>query len=673
MTENATQHNQKDAQPDYEVVVIGSGVSGHRPACHLPRSGAPQSMVGAFSYSLNIFVRSSKMTCHASTVLLVTSLALVSGVFAGETYSPPVNQTFPDNVYWGDTHVHTSFSSHDANIGGKNRVSPEIAYRFARGESVTANNGMAVQLQRPLDFLVVADHAEGLGVAFALQSGDPAFPNSELGTKFRDAYARYIESGEKDRTLSSLLWGQPIDASYRHTLWQRVVGNAEKYNDPGKFTAFTGFEWSAAGLLNLHRVVIFKDGADKTAQTTPFSQSDSNKPEDLWNYLERYQTETKGQVIAIPHNPNVSGGEMFATHKFGGAPLNAEWLRLRSQFEPLMEITQFKGDSEAHPLLSPTDEFADFETWNSWNGRRKADPRDDVDTPEEMITRKRGEYAREALKTGLALKATTGVNPFKVGIIGSTDSHTSLSTPDSNNFWGKFSREFPGSELRRWDYSAGGYAGIWATENTRQALFAAMQRRETYATTGPRINLRFFAGWDYDSHDAQRSDLASLGYAGGVPMGGDLTGAPVGKSPSFLIRAVRDPVGANLDRVQVVKGWRDKEGELHEKIHDVALSDGRRADVNGNVPAVGSTVDVSEASYRNSIGDPALAVVWTDPDFDRDELAFYYLRVLEIPTPRWTAYDAKFFATKDLPVQIDMVTQQRAYTSPIWYTPAHLK
>jgi hypothetical protein len=608
------------------------------------------------------------MTCRTSTILLAGSLMLSSVAFAQGSYSSNVNAVFPDNVYWGDTHVHTSFSSHDANIGGKNRVSPEIAYRFARGESVTAINGSTVRLQRPLDFLVVADHAEGMGVAFALQSGDPDFPRSETGKKFRDAYIRYIESDEKDRTLRSLLWGTPIDPPYRQTLWQRVVGNADKFNEPGKFTAFAGFEWSAAGLLNLHRVVIFKDGADKTAQTTPFSQSDSNKPEDLWNYLERYRTESKGQVLAIPHNSNVSSGEMFATHKFGGAPLNADWLRLRSQFEPLMEITQFKGDSEAHPLLSPTDEFADFETWNGWSGRQP-DAKTAARSQQEELELKKGEYAREALKMGLALKATMQVNPFKYGLIGSTDSHTSLSTADSNNFWGKFSREYPSAKLRRWDYSAAGYAGIWATENTRQALFAAMQRKEVYATTGPRIKLRFFAGWDYTSNDAERPDLARVGYANGVPMGGDLTQAPAGKSPCFLIRAVRDPDGANLDRVQVIKGWRDKDGQLHEKIHDVALSDSRRADEDGKVPPVGSTVDVTEATYDNSIGDPELVAVWTDPDFDRDELAFYYLRVLEIPTPRWTAYDAKFFAMKDLPEEVEMVTQQRAYTSPIWYTP----
>lgn len=597
---------------------------------------------------------------------LVLSVAI--GAIAQEAYSPSVNTSFPDSVYWGDTHVHTSFSSHDANIGGNNRVSPDIAYRFARGETVTAINGMSVKLQRPLDFLVVADHAEGMGIAFALQSGDPAFPTSEVGKRFRDAYASFVESKETDRTLSSMLWGEQIDADYRQTLWQRAVGLAEKYNHPGLFTTFAGFEWSAAGLLNLHRVVIFKDEADKTARIIPFSQSDSDKPEDLWNFLESYETDLGGEVIAIPHNPNVSSGEMFATHKFGGDPLTEKWLRLRSKFEPLMEVTQFKGDSEAHPLLSPTDEFADFETWNSWNGRRDTQKTQESDQQGDDAMRKRGEYARPALKNGLELQATLGVNPFKYGLIGSTDSHTSLSTADSNNFWGKFSREFPSATMRRWDYSAGGYAAVWATQNTREALFAAMKRREVYATTGPRMTLRFFGGWDFVAQDATRSDLARVGYAKGVPMGGDLTRAPERTSISFLIRVVKDPDGANLDRVQVIKGWRDKVGKLHEKIHDVALSDGRRAGPDGKVQPVGSTVNVAEASYTNSIGDPELAVVWTDPDFDRDELAFYYLRVLEIPTPRWTAYDAKFF-DMDLPEQIDMVTQQRGYSSPIWYLP----
>lgn len=610
-------------------------------------------------------------TCNYKILLLILAVSILplSGV-AGESYSPYVGRSYPTQVYWGDTHVHTSFSSHDANVGGKNRSSPEVAYRFARGEVVEAYNGMAVKLHRPLDFLVVADHAEGLGVAAALQAGDPGFPDSEVAARFRKAYGAFVassESKEATNRLRSLMWGVQIDPAYRQTLWQRAVANAEKYNDPGRFTAFAGFEWSAAGLTNLHRVVIFKDGADKAGKTIPFSQTDSDKPEDLWAYLDNYQTEFGGSVIAIPHNSNLSYGQMFAAHKFGGDPLTIQWARLRSEFEPIMEVTQFKGDSESHPLLSPTDEFAGFETWNGWGG--PLEPKGARGKVMDPVSRKRGEYARSALKTGLDLEEQLGVNPFKYGLIGSTDSHTSLSTADNDNFWGKFPREFPRAQLRRWHYSAAGYAAVWAVENTREAIFAAMKRREVYATTGPRIIVRFFGGWEYAPDDAARPDLARAGYAGGVPMGGDLANAPAGKAPRFLVQAARDPVGANLDRVQVIKGWRDEKGKLQERVYDVALSDGRRSGRTGQADPVGNTVDVKNATYTNRIGDPELAVVWTDPDFDRNERAFYYLRVLAIPTPRWTAYDAKLFSLKDLPENIPMITQERAYSSPIWYNP----
>jgi hypothetical protein len=613
-------------------------------------------------------VRSDSLIATVGVLCIILGLAAHSSeLSAQDFYSPPVGQAYPDKVYWGDTHVHTSYSSHDANIAGKNRASPEIAYRFARGEVVNANNGMPVRLQRPLDFLVVADHAEGMGVAYALETGDPDYPDSEIAKKIRAAYTTFVKSSESKETtgaLRSLLWDAQIDAPYRQTLWQRAVARAEKYNEPGRFTAFAGFEWSAAGLVNLHRVVIFKDGPDKTAKIVPFSQSDSNKPEDLWAFLDNYEASYAGNVIAIPHNSNVSSGEMFAVHKYGGDPITKEWAKTRSRFEPLMEVTQFKGDSEAHPALSPTDEFADFETWNSWSG--PTEPENLRLPPEEYFARKRGEYARAALKTGLDIQATVGVNPFKYGLIGSTDTHTSLSTADSDNFWGKFSGDFP---KPRWYYSAAGYAAVWATENTRESLFAAMQRRETYATTGPRIRVRFFGGWAFEADDALRPDLPRVGYSGGVPMGGDLTRAPVDTAPKFLIHAVRDPNGANLDRVQVVKGWRSADGQLHEKVYDVALSDDRKPDSTGKVPLVGSTVSVADAFYTNSIGDPELSVVWTDPTFDPGEFAFYYLRVLEIPTPRWTAYNAKFLGMRDEPDKVPMVTQQRGYTSPIWYTP----
>ncbi len=613
-------------------------------------------------------------------LVIAISILPLSGS-AEQTYSPYVERSYPTNVYWGDTHVHTSYSSHDANLSGGNRVSPEIAYRFARGEVVEAKNGMPVQLSRPLDFLVVADHAAGLGIIASLQAGDPEFPTDEAGTRLSEAHELFVESSESQQANAALRAALKVSLppTYRLNVWQRVVANAEKYNDPGRFTAFAGYEWTAGGFTNLHRVVIYRDGPDKTDQTIPFSILESHKPEDLWNYLKNYESDTGGEVLAIPHNSNLSGGEMFARHKYGGDALTAEWVGLRSRFEPLMEITQFKGDSEAHPVLSPTDEFADFETWNGWRGYLEQDSPDL--SSEAYNVRKQGEYARSALKAGLDLGAEFGVNPFKFGIIGGTDSHTSLATADNDNFWGKFSNDHPSASRAttrwvaswerplNWEMGAAGYAGVWALENTRESLFAAMKRKEVYASTGPRMTVRFFGGWDYAAEDAMRPDLAGAGYAGGVPMGGDLTQAPEGESPSFLIRAVRDPDGANLDRVQVIKGWRDDGGALHEKVYDVALSDGRKVRRGGGVELVGNSVDVVEASYTNSIGDPELAVVWTDPDFDEDELAFYYVRVLEIPTPRWPAYDAKFYVLEDLPDEVTMVTQERAYTSPIWYTP----
>ena len=386
-----------------------------------------------------------------------------------------------------------------------------------------------------------------------------------------------------------------------------------------------------------------------------------------------YENKTRGEAIAIPHNGNVANGLMFPLSNIQGKPLSTSYAKTRSRWEPLYEVTQIKGDGEAHPALSPNDEFADYETWNSWDGW----------TMEGIKTqgwqeRKKSEYARSALKLGLGQQVKLGVNPFKFGMIGSTDSHTSLATADENNYWGKLSLYEPsqyratqprtGIVASGWEMASSGYAAVWAEENTREAIFSAMKRKEVYATTGPRMTVRFFGSFDYQSSDAFKPGLAKIGYSKGVPMGGDLTNAPMGKSPNFLIRAVKDPDGANLDRVQVIKGWLDKKGKLHEKIYNVALSDGRK-EKHGKVRPVGNTVNVQDASYTNSIGDPELAVVWKDPDFNQDELAFYYVRVLEIPTPRWTAYDAKYFGIKDIPEEVPMITQERAYTSPIWYTP----
>ncbi len=628
--------------------------------------------------------------------LMTTLLVAMSfSAIAEQFYSPAANRDYPERVLWGDTHVHTSFSSSDAYPRG-NTVPPTIAYQFARGETVEASNGMPVKLRRPLDFLVVADHAENMGLGYAIAAQSPALFETPEGRRLSAAIRARDANPELDEVAQELwdAYRASASESFKRSLWQQVVANAESYNEPGRFTAFAGYEWSSLGSLpgvfaNLHRVVIFQDGAGIADQVTPFSSFDSPNPEQLWAFLSRYETQTGGQVMAIPHNPNNSNGEMFANTTFDGSALTRDWAALRARWEPLIEVTQLKGDSEAHPVLSPTDEFADFETWHSWAGtsmnteghpccaaRQESDFTDD-----DFAQMKRAEYARSALKRGLAIAGRIGVNPYKFGLIGSTDSHTSLSTADNDNFWGKYSNTVPsatrptdpfvegwGDRPQHWETAAAGYAGVWATENTRESIFAALKRKEAYATTGPRITLRFFGGWHFETQDADSPELAEIGYRTGVPMGGDLSQGPAGASPTFLIRAVKDPDGANLDRVQVIKGWRDTNGVLREKVFDVALADERRIRRNRQAKPVGSTVNVGNATYSNSIGDPELAVMWQDPDFSARESAVYYVRAIEIPTPRWPAYDAKFFNI-DLPDNVAVVSQERAYSSPIWYTP----
>ena len=633
---------------------------------------------------------------NASFVLV---LALVVGsASAGEAYSPHIVHSYPTNVYWGDTHVHTALSGDAFAMGA--RLTPDDAYRFAKGETVRANGGEEVRLRRPLDFLMVADHAENLGVLPRLAADDGSVPETEVSRRWTDALAEHPpvrdillaeDLDAYDRGWQLLVSAKPahgadyaLDESFERSLWEEVIANAERHNDPGTFTTFIGYEWTARAAENkprmIHRNVLYEGGPDEARQVLPFSRFHSSDPEDLWAYLEDYEDRTGGKVLAIPHNGNLSGGNMFALNTLGGQPFTKAYAERRSRWEPIAEVTQLKGDGETHPLLSPTDEFADYETMGSFTaapakgdkaaGKPKAQSKGPT-AQQDPVALAAQSYSRSALKLGLGQEAQLGVNPFKFGMIGSTDSHNSLSTANEANFWGSngLSEPSPYRAERRWESNAAGYAAVWATENTREALFSAMRRREVYASTGPRITVRFFGGWDYEPDDAMRPDLARIGYAKGVPMGGDLTQAPGESAPSFLMRAVKDPNGANLDRVQVIKGWRNADGALHEKVYNVALSDGREEYAEGQVKSVGNTVDLKDASYRNSIGDSELAVVWTDPDFNKDELAFYYLRVLEIPTPRWTAYDAKFYGLTDLPDEIPMVTQERAYTSPIWFTP----
>ena len=617
-------------------------------------------------------MNTSTPTYVSKALFLVLVLALPAlSALAGEPYSPYIDHSYPSNVYWGDTHVHTALSGDAYALGA--RLMPDDAYRFAKGETVRPSGGEEVRLRRPLDFLMVSDHAENLGVLPRLAAGDGSVPTTGvsqrwaqaiaglpplrdiLGAQDLDAFNRGIRLLSSTRDAHGANYA--LDDRFRRSVWEEVIANAERHNDPGTFTAFIGYEWSARASRNkprmIHRNVLYEGGPDEARQVVPFSRFDSSDPADLWAYLQDYEDRTRGKVLAIPHNANLSGGNMFKLSTYEGQPFTKAYAPTRSRWEPIVEVTQAKGDGETHPLISPTDEFADYETMGS---------------PDAVAAQS---YARSALKLGLGQEAELGVNPFKFGMIGSTDSHNALTAANEDNFWGSKGLSEP-SRYRaetQWERNAAGYAAVWATENTREALFSAMRRREVYASTGPRMTVRFFGGWDYAPDDAMRPDLARTGHAKGVPMGGDLTQAPREKAPSFLIRAVKDPDGANLDRVQVIKGWRDADGELHEKVHNVALSDGREENADGDIEPVGNTIDVKDASYTNSIGDPELAVVWTDPDFNKDDLAFYYLRVLEIPTPRWTAYDAKFFGLTDLPDEIPMVTQERAYTSPIWYTP----
>ena len=629
-------------------------------------------------------------------ILVVGYLTFISFVNAENSYSPYADQSYLTSVYWGDTHVHTNLSFDAYNLENR-RVGPDEAYRFAKGETVLASNGMKARISRPLDFLVIADHASNMGVMTDLEAQDPDLLNSEAGRRWAPRLKKINEAAKTDLAKSKALsfelfyegffQGIVAEDEYRHSVWKNAIAIADKHNDPGKFTTLIGYEWSQV-FNSLHRVVIFKDGADKVGKIIPFSQFDSNDPEDLWRFLADYQTNSGGDVLAIPHSGDGTTGTLFALEDAKGKPLSKQYIQTRSRWEPLYETTQMMSDSETHPLLSPDDEFADYETFASSTATRRNQQQRFLKNrnydgyshwarkhqqSSDGNWRYRYEYARSGLKLGLEQQARLGVNPFKFGLIGSTDTHSGLSTPDEGNFWGKANEpDWTRIALRKGQGAASGYAAVWAEENTRESLFAAMKRKEVYASTGPRMTVRFFGGWDYQESDAFRPDLAGIGYSKGVPMGSDLTNAPNDKAPRFLIRAVKDPDGANLDRVQVIKGWLDKHGELHEKIYNVALSDERKENKNGEVAPVGSTVDIPDASYTNSIGDPELAVVWQDPDFNKDELAFYYLRVLEIPTPRWTAYDAKFFNIpfEDIPDEVPMVTQERAYTSPIWYGPS---
>ena len=607
--------------------------------------------------------------------------AVLSDSYTGKSYSPYAERQTPLMPLWGDSHLHTDISM-DAGAFG-NRLGLDEAYQFARGDQVISTTGIPVRLSRPLDWLVIADHSDNMGFFPDLNAGAAHILSDPTG---RDWYER-VQAGEgvgvaleligmfSQGEFPEALMYTPDSLPYK-SAWARTVDAADRYDDPGQFTAFIGYEWtSLVQGNNMHRVVIYRDGGDKGGRMVPFTTVEphgSTNPRDLWKWLAEYEDKTGGDVLAIAHNGNLANGIMFPMREqYDGKRLDREYVQQRATWEPLYEATQIKGDGEAHPFLSPNDEFADYETWDIGNLDVSEVKTDD------MLA---GEYAREALKRGLALEERLGTNPYKFGMIGSTDSHTSLATAQEDNFFGKHSGAEPNpvrmshpfmenenGRIMGWQQVASGLAAVWAAENTREAIFDAMSRKETYATTGSRMIVRFFGGWDYTNQDLNSRQPAFAGYAKGVPMGGDLSGAPDGKAPTFMAYAVRDPIGANLDRIQIVKGWLDGD-ELKEQVFDVAWSGDRRPETDGKLPAVGNTVDAATATWTNTIGSAELGVVWTDPSFDPEQRAFYYVRVLEIPTPRWSTYDAFRFGI-DIPEGAPVSTQERAYTSPIWYTP----
>lgn len=588
----------------------------------------------------------------------------------------------PTRAYFGDTHLHTSFSP-DAGMAGTT-VGPNDAYRFVLGETVTSNTGQQAKIGKPLDFVVIADHAENLGLADAIANADPGLLADPFGKQLYD----YVQAGKGIDAFNLLVQKMTKGAeakieneSMLTNAWTKIMALADQYNSPGEFTAFIGYEWtSQPGGNNLHRVVVFRDDQSTVDAVLPFSAFDSENVEDLWDYLAAYEKDTGGQVLAIPHNGNLSSGTMFAPlYQTDGKPIDQPYAATRSRWEPIVEVTQSKGTGEAHPFLSPDDEFAEFEIVDTTNLGGTAQRTTD------MI---QYEYARPALKMGLQFEESLGTNPFKFGMIGSTDSHSGLPATREENWWGKApflepspkrwedvlirSSKDPSLDLTALQLAASGLAGVWATDNTREAIWDAMARKEVFGTTGTRLQVRVFGGYGFEEKDLERQDLATRGYAAGVPMGGELEAAPEGASPAFLVEAMRDPDGANLDRIQIIKGWLNESGQTEEQIFNVVWSNAkeRQIDDNGAPVPVGSTVDEINATYDNAIGASSLRGFWRDPSFDPKQRAFYYARVMEIPTPRWLAYDRKNYDLYDeMPKDARYSSQERAYSSPIWYSP----
>jgi len=619
---------------------------------------------------------------QAAVMIALAALSHNVTSTSASDYSTGVNTDYPKRVFFGDLHLHSNISA-DAHSMGNLLLTSADAYRFARGEKVVASNGLPAQLKRPLDFLSVTDHAEFMGLYRMFTIEDPRLMSSDLGQAWRARYDTRPDPHESDPTR--LMARNPIaafvnsindpnaerdayPAALKSAIWTDVARTADEFNSPGIFTAFTGYEWTAMrDGNNLHRCVILKDSADVTTGWAPYSAQSSSNPEDLWAALTEYESLTGGEALSIPHNGNLSNGLMWDTVDYDGDAIDSDYAQARMRWEPIAEVTQIKGDSETHPTLSPDDPFADFERWDEFNISNT------VKTTPDMYP---GSYARSALQRGLALERSAGANPYAFGMIGSTDDHTSLATAEEDNFFGKFANSEPGvrtGESRMaglnadWELGASGLAAVWAPANTREDLFAGMKRREVYATTGSRIVLRFFGGWNYEPDSVHSPYFETIGYRDGVPMGGDLA-EPTSDAPTFMVQAMKDPDAANLDQVQIIKGWIDSDGQTHEQIYYVALSDDRGVDPETGLPEpVGSTVDLENVSFSNTIGAVQLSAQWTDPDFDSEQAAFYYARAIEIPRPRWSEYDRKAFDREFN--EAPRTVQDRAYSSPIWYHP----
>ncbi len=607
--------------------------------------------------------------------MIYNRLSLISFALAVTVSSAAQPQE--TELLWGDTHLHTSLST-DAFLMSNRSIGPDEAFLFAKGAPmVDPVSGAKVQLDTPLDFLVVSDHAEYMGLMGLLWTGDPLAADTVTGARFIEMLA----AGKGPEVFSELLGTvnnlDPVDEfvtpAFRRPVWTGIHEAADRHNDPGRFTAFIGWEWSSIpDGQNLHRIVFMPEDSEVASQFLPYSSFDSDIESDFWAWLEETSERTGANFVAIPHNGNISNGLMFPLTDRAGNPVSVDYGNTRMRWEPVIEMTQIKGDSETHPALSPDDSFADFETFEHALVGEGVDASDAADTRE-------GSYTRSGLLRGLQFEQQTGTNPYKYGMIGATDAHTGFSSYEEANFWGKFSLDsipankkdldlLPG--LYGWDMSASGLSAVWATDNSRQAITDAFKRREVYGTSGPRISLRFFGGWEFDDDSATADDIAAFGYAHGVTMGADLTAAPDGEAASFLVQAVKDPKGANLDRIQIVKGWVDEEGVTHEEVFDVAWSDrGRPSATESALPPIRSTVDLETGRYTNDVGSPELVVAWTDRHFNPDQRAFYYVRVLEIPTPRHSTLDAIALGMDPAETGHAVTIQERAYSSPIWYTP----